>query len=185
MKVTSARTRKIVFEILLTVAFLGLFPVSVRVADPLFNHPIRTGGEYPVLLVWHDHVEMRWFRDLAEISPRLKDAHYTFNVAPDRQRWVEQQVRSTPLPKGVDASWIIDVKQISPSKQRIKLEVLGDGIAGLIYEANPDSIVPLKSRRAGPLDSLIILAVHLLIWGAFWLLAWMAFRFFGASYCSN
>lgn len=159
-------------------AFLGLFPVSVRVADPLFTYPFQTGWQYsyPVLLVWPDHVEMKWFDDLAEISPRPRSAQYTFNVAPERQRWVEQQVRNTPLPKGVDAGWIINVKQIGPSKQWIKLEVLGDGITGLIYEAGPDAIVPLKSRLAGPEGSLIILGVHLLIWGSFWLLAWIVFR---------
>jgi hypothetical protein len=177
--VPSPRATKIAFRLLLVVAFIGLFPVSIRVADPLFSRPFRAGWQYtyPVLLVWPDHVWVRWFRDLTEISPRPRDANYTFNVAPERQRWIEQQIRNTPLPKGVDAGWIIKVKQISPSKQRIELEVLGDGITGLIYEAGPDAIVPLKSRLAGPLDSLIILAVHLLIWGSFWLLAWIVFRF--------
>lgn len=160
-------------------AFFGLFPVSVRVADPLFTRPFQTGWQYsyPVLLVWSDHVEIRSFRDLSEISPRPGDAKYTFNVAPERQRWVEQEVRRIPLPKGVDAGWVIHVKQIGPSKQWIELEALGDGIRGLVYEARPDSIAPLKSRLAGPGGSFIVLAAHLLIWGSFWLIAWIAFRF--------
>ena len=178
-RVISPRASKVVFRLLLTVAFLGLLPVSVRIADPLFTHRFQTGWQYsyPVLLVWPDHVEMKWFHDLAEISPRRRGADYTFNVAPELQRWVEQQVRSTPLPEGVDAGWVIHVKQLGPSRQRITLEVLGDGITGLIYEAGPDAIVPLKSRLAGPLDSLAILAVHLPLWGSFRLLAWTVFRF--------
>jgi hypothetical protein len=163
------------------VAFVGLFPLSVRVSDPLFTHPFQSGWQHPVLLVWPDHVELRWFRELAEISPRPKGAGYTFNVVPERQRWVEQQVRSTPLPKGVDAGWVINVKQISPSKQQIELEVLGDGITGLIYEAGPDAILPIKSRFAGPGGSLIVLGVHLLICSAFWLVARIAFRFLPAA----
>ncbi len=173
---TSPRARKISFRVLLAVAFFGLFPVSIRVADPLFTHPFHTGWQHPVLLVWSDHVETRWFRDLADVSPRPKDAGYTFNVAPERQAWVEQQVRNTRLPRGVDAGWVIHVTQIGPSKQWIELETLGDGISGLIYEAGPDSIVPLKSRLAGAGGSFIVLAVHLLIWGSFWLVARIAFR---------
>ena len=174
----SARVRKIGFRVLLIVAFIGLFPISIRVADPLFTHPFRTGWQYqyPVLLVYADRVEMRWFRDLAEVSPRPKDASYTFSVPPERQRWVEQQVRDTRLPKGVDAGWVIKVKQIGPSKQQIELEVLGDGTTGLIYEAGPEAIVPIKSRLTGPEGSMIVLGVHLLLWGCFWLIAWLGLR---------
>ena len=171
---TSPRAKKIGFGVLLLVSFIGLFPISIRVADPLFTHPFRTGWqyEYPVLLVWPDHVEMRWFHDLSEVSPRPRDAAYTFNVAPGRQQWVEEKVRSTRLPKGIDAGWVINIKQIGPSKQRIELEVLGDGITGMIYEAGPDAIVQLKSRLTGAGGAMIILGVHLLLWGSFCLLVW-------------
>lgn len=176
---TSTRVEKIGFRVFMVVAFVGLFPLSIRVADPFFTHPFRTGWQhsYPVLLVWPDHVEMRWFHDVSEVSPRPKDATYTFNVAPERQHWVEEQVRSTSLPKGVDAGWVINFKQISPSKQRIELEVLGDGITGIIYEAGPDAILPLKSRMTGAGGSMIVLAVHLLVWGSFYLVVWLIFRF--------
>jgi hypothetical protein len=176
---TLARVRKIGFRVFLIVAFIGLFPFSIRLADPFFTRPFRTGWQYqyPVLLVWPDRVEMRWFRDLSELSPRPKDASYTFNVAPERQHWVEQQVRNTRLPKGVNAGWLIRVKQIGPSKQQIDLEVLGDGITGLIYEAGPDAIVPLKSRLAGAGGSIIIFGVHLVLWGCFCLIAWLIARF--------
>ena len=160
--------------LLLIAGFVGLFPISIRLADPLFTYPFRTGWQYqyPVLLVWPDHVEMRWFHDIDEISPRPKNANYTFNVTRERQAWVEKKVRSTPAPNGSDAGWIIHVKQLGPSKQRIQLELLGDGITGIIYEAGPEEIVPLKSRLAGPAGALKILVVHLFLLGGLWLLIW-------------
>jgi hypothetical protein len=114
--VISLRGRKIVRIVLLVASFIGLFPISIRLADPLFTHPFRAGWqyEYPVLLVWPDHVEMQWFHDISEVSPRPKDGGYMFNVAPERQTWVEKKVRSTPAPHGVDAGWIIHVKQLGP-----------------------------------------------------------------------
>jgi hypothetical protein len=149
------------------VGFIGLFPIAVRLGDPLFSYPFRTGWqyEYPVLLVWPDHVEMRWFHAVSEVSPRPANAHYTFNVAPERQAWVENKVRTTPAPNGADAAWIIHIMQLGPSRQQIQLELMGDGITGLIYEVRGDEIVPLRSRLAGPLSSLSILIVLLLLWG--------------------
>jgi hypothetical protein len=172
---TAARERKIGFRVILISAFVGLFPISVHVADPFFTYPFRTGWQfqYPVLLVWPDHVEMRWFSDPSQISPRPKGANYTFNVAPERQQWVERQVRNTRLPKGIDASWVIHVKQMGPSRQQIDLETFGDGFTGLIYEAGPDAIVPLKSRLAGPGGSIIIFGVHVVVWGCFGLIVWL------------
>jgi hypothetical protein len=172
--VTSRRVRLA----LLVAGFVGLYPISIRVADPLFTYPFRTGWQYqyPVLLVWPDHVEMRWFHDVSEISPRPEGAGYTFNVTPERQAWVEQEVRSTPAPNGGNASWIIYVKQLEPSKQRIQLELLGDGITGIVYEAGTEKIAPLRSRLAGPAGAFEVLVVHLFLWGGFWLLLWFVSR---------
>jgi hypothetical protein len=169
--VTSLRVKRIVLVVLVIASFIGLFPISIRLADPLFTHPFRTGWqyEYPVLLVWPDRVGMRWFHNLSEVSPRPKDAGYTFNVSPERQTWVENKVRSTPAPNGGYAGWIIHVKQIGPSRQQIQLELLGDGIIGIIYEAGSEGIVPLRSRLSGIEGAIVILAVHLLLWGGFWL----------------
>jgi hypothetical protein len=177
-RVISSRGRIITRIVLLVASFIGLFPISIRLADPLFTHPFRTGWqyEYPVLLVWPDRVEMRWFHNISEVSPRPKDESYTYNVAPEQQAWVEKTVRSTPVPHGVDAGWIIHVKQIGPSGQKIQFELLGDGITGMVYEAGPDEIVPLRSRLAGPEGSMIILVVHLLLWGGLWLLLWFISR---------
>jgi hypothetical protein len=163
----------------MAVSFVGLFPISARLADPLFTHTLRTGWqyEYPVLLVWPDRVEMRWFHHVSEVSPHPRDAGYTFSVPPERQAWIEKEVRRTPAPNGADAGWLIYVKQIGPSRQQIDLELMGDGITGVIYEATPDEIVPLRSRLAGPLDSIAILIVHLLVWGGLWLLIRLMTRF--------
>jgi hypothetical protein len=169
------RIARVALPVLIPVA---LFPISLRLADPLFTHPFRIGWQYryPVLLVWPDHIEIRWFRNVSEVSPRPKDAGYTFNVAPERQAWVESRVRNTP--SSGDSSWIIHVKQLGPSRQRIQLEVLGSGITGIVYEAEPDQIVPLRSRLAGPLSSLLILAVDLLGCGGAWFLIMSVRRVF-------
>jgi hypothetical protein len=176
--VIASRAKKPILIVFLVASFIGLFPVSIRLADPLFTDPFRTGGqyEYPVLLVWSDHVEMRWFHNISEVSPRPKDAAYTFNVSPERQIWVESRVRSMPAPNGGDAGWIIHIKQIGPSRQQIQLELLGDGINGVVYEAGPEKIVPLQSRAIGPAGALVILAVHLLLWGGLCLLIWFVSR---------
>jgi hypothetical protein len=176
--VISSRGTKIIRVVLLVASFIALFPLSIRLSDPLFTHSFRTGWqyEYPVLLVWPDHVEMRWFHYISEVSPRSKDAGYTFNVAPERQAWVEKNVRSAPAPHGADASWIIHVKQIGPSRQQIQLELLGDGITGIVYEAGPEKILPLRSRLIGPAGALVILAVNLFLWGGFWFLVWSITR---------
>ncbi len=176
--VISSKGKKTILIVLLAGTFIGLFPLAARLGDPLFTYPFRTGWQYqyPVLLVWPDHVEMRWFHDISEVSPRPTNAHYTFNVAPERQAWVENNVRSAHAPNGADAGWIIHVKQLGPSRQQIQLELMGDGITGLIYEVRGNEIIPLRSRLAGPLSSLSILLVLLLLWGGFWLLVWLISR---------
>src|SRR4029077_14389310 len=90
-----------------------------------------------------DHVEARSFDDLSEVSPRPKNASYSFNVSPDRETWVREQVRKLPSPNG-SAAWTIHVKQLGLSRQEIRLELMGDGITGLICEARPDEIIPLR-----------------------------------------
>jgi hypothetical protein len=171
------RAKKIVCSVLLLASFVACFPISIRVADPFFTHPFRTGWQYqyPILLVWPDHVEMRWVHNASELSPRSKGAAYTFNVEPERQAWVESTVRKTPSPNG-NAAWVIHVRQLGPARQQIQLELLGDGITGIVYEARPEEIVPLRSRLTGPAGAFVILAVQLVLWGGFWLLIWFCVR---------
>jgi hypothetical protein len=130
--------------------------------------------------MWSDHVEARWFNDVAEVSPRPKDAPYTFNIAPDREAWVKELVRRLPSPNG-NAAWTIHVTQLGASRQEIRLELIGDGISGLIYDAQPDQIVPLRSRLAGPEGAFVILAANLILCGAGWLFLWWVIRLTNSS----
>jgi len=170
-----ASRRKIGFVIFLIVSFIGLVPISWLLADRTFTHPFpkEQDSDCPVLLVWPDHVEIRWFRKASEVSPRPTDAGYTFAVPPDREAWVKSKVASTPAPDGADAGWIIRVKQISPSRQRIQLELLGDGIHGIIYEATRDEIVPLRLRLTGPSGAYIFGGIQMSLWGGLgWFVRW-------------
>jgi hypothetical protein len=167
--------KKAVLIVALVTSFIAVFPLSVRFADPFFTYPFYKDWNHAVLLIWPDHVEARSFNDVAEVSPRSKDASYTFSIAPDREAWVKEQVRKLPSPNG-SASWTIHVKQLGASRQQIQFELMGDGISGLIYEAQPDKIIPLRSRLGGPAGSFVILAANLVLWSGGWLLVWFVSR---------
>src|SRR5215831_2887012 len=137
---TSQRLKKIALVVGMIGSFVGLVPVSFVIVNPFFTRPYDPHWPCGVLLVWPDHVEVRWVKNISEVSPRPPGESYTFNVPPDRQAWVEQQVRSI-RPQNPDAVWAIRVKQIGPECQEIKLEIWRDGFTGLIYEAHPDKIV--------------------------------------------
>jgi hypothetical protein len=121
--------KKAALVVALVTSFIAVFPLSIRLADPFFTFPFHKDWYHCVLLVWPGHVEARSFDDLAEVSPRPKDASYTFKVSPDRESWVKEQVRKLPSPNG-NSSWTIRVKQHGASRQEIRLELVGDGIAG-------------------------------------------------------
>jgi hypothetical protein len=167
--------KKAVLTVTLVASFIAVSPLSVRLADPFFTYPFHKDSYHPVLLVWPDHVEARSFNDVAEVSPRSKDAPYTFSVTPDREAWVKEQVRRLPSPNG-SASWTIHVKQLGASRQQIRFELMGDGISGLIYEAQPDKIIPLRSRLGGPAGAFVILAANLVLWSGGWLSVWFVGR---------
>jgi hypothetical protein len=167
--------KKAVLIVAVVASFIAVFPLSARFADPFFTYPFHKDWYHAVLLIWPDHVEARSFNDVAEVSPRSKDAPYTFNVAPDREAWVKEQVRRLPSPNG-RASWTIHVKQLGASRQEVRFELMGDGISGLIYEAQPDKIIPLRSRLGGPAGAFVILAANLASWGGVWLLLWSVSR---------
>ena len=159
----------------LVASFMAAFPLSMRLADRFFTFPFRKDWYQCVLLVWPDHVEARSFDDLSEVSPRPKNASYSFNVSPDRETGVREQVRKLPSPNG-SAAWTIHVKQLGLSRQEIRLELMGDGITGLIYEARPDEIIPLRSRAGGPAGAFVILAANFVLWGAGWFVLWIMSR---------
>jgi hypothetical protein len=97
-------------------------------------------------------------------------------VSPERQAWVEEQVRAIRYPENPNLALNLKVKQLGPDRQQIRLESWGDGFIGLIYEAKPGAIVPLYTRIAGPADAMVILFIHLLLCGSVWLLAWIVIR---------
>ena len=107
--------KKAVLIVALVASFMAAFPLSVRLADPFFTFPFHKDWHHAGLLIWPDHVEARSFNDVAEVSPRPKDVPYTFNVAPDREAWVKEQVRRLPSPSG-NASWTVKVKQLGASR---------------------------------------------------------------------
>lgn len=113
------------------------------------NLPSDSNWGISVLLVWPERVEIRRVNHLSEISPRPREVPYSFLVPPDRAAWVEEQVRRYPS-RNPDAGWVIQVKTLGPERQQIRLELFGDGIRGLVYEATPTQILPLYSRLTAP-----------------------------------
>jgi hypothetical protein len=164
--------KKAVLIVALVASFIAVFPLTFPFADPFFTYPYHKDWYHAALLVWPDHVEARSFDEIAEIGPLPKNAPYTFNVSPEREAWVKEQVRRLPSLNG-NASWTIHIKQLGTSRQQIRLELMGDGISGLIYEAQRDRIIPLRSRLGGPAGAYVILAANLVLWGGGWLLIWV------------
>ena len=166
--------KKAAFILVLVVSFLALFPLSWRLADPLFTHPFRKDlPSDPVLLVCPDHVEILWLHNLSDGSPVPMGTGCTLNVMPERQKWVEKPVRALPAPNPGKASWQIHVKQVGEAHQQIALELIGDGISGLIYEAKQNVAIPLNSRLTGPLGVVFPLLINVLLWFTVWGLIWV------------
>jgi hypothetical protein len=164
--IISERTKKIAFGALLLLSFIGIFPLSLRIADPLATRKFDPLINTRVLLLWPDHIELRPIGALNDFSPRPGNAAYTFLIPRDREVWVRDRLRSYP-DHARDASWIIAVKELGPDRQRIQLEILGDGFWGMVYEANAARVIPLGTRLAGPLCGFVILGIHPACWGGF------------------
>jgi len=161
--------RKLALIVIVPLSFVALLPLSWRLADPLFSRPFdKTLVGDPVLLVCPDHVEILRLHDISGGEPHSRIAGCTFNVAPERQKWVETALRVLPTPIPSKASWRIRVKQVHEADQQIDLELLGDGISGLLYEVKRDEITPMKSRLTGPGGALYALAIDFGLWTAAW-----------------
>jgi hypothetical protein len=172
----SRRSRKILFVCALISSYVVIFPVSYVIIDSLwFTQPFNPIWQCGILLVWPDHVEVRSLQKISEVSPRPPNAGYTFNVPPDRQARIENQVRHAPTgdPEG---AWSIRIKQLGADRQQIQLERWRDGFTGLIYEARPDRIIPLQSRHAGVLGATIVFYLDLFLWGTLWLAGRLLWR---------
>lgn len=165
--VASPRTRKIAFGVLLVLTFLGIFPLSARIADPLATHKFDPSISARILLVWPDHIELKPIGALNDFSPRSPNAVYAFLITKEREGWVRDRLRSYP-DHARNASWILAIKELGPDRQRIQLEILGDGFLGMVYEANAERVIPLGTRLAGPGFAFIILGIQMICWGGLW-----------------
>lgn len=159
------------------ISLVLLTPISARLADPYFTRPFDPHIPQCVLLVWPDHLETRWVDSISEVSPRPPDAPWSFLIPPERENRVKEELRNQPLP-GKGAGWLLKIRHLGPNRQEIRLEIMGDGYLGLIYEATSDRIIPLRTRLAGPDGAFLILCFDLAMCGAGWLLIWSASRFF-------
>lgn len=156
-------------------ALIGLFPLSIRVADPLFSRPYEARFEVPVLLVFPDHVEVRLVRSLSEVTPPQTEARYTFAIPPARQAWVERQIQTVPPPRP-GSIWRLRVSQLGNETQRIDLEAYRDGLSGLIYDVHQNQIVPIAYRSAGPGAAFVVISIDVALSGVLALLIWGVLR---------
>ena len=153
----------------------GLLPVSWRLSDPLLNRPFDPALPLHVLLVWPERVEIRRAEGLSEVSPRPVDATYQFMIPVDRRAWVESEVRRHPSPHP-DAYWLLRVLEFGPDRQRLQLELFGDGIRGIVYEATDREIIPLHSRLTGAGFAYIVMKVNFWLWSALWVMIYIGIR---------
>ena len=149
--------RPVVWAVLVT-SLVALFPVSAHLADPLFSRTYDARFEVPVLLVFPEHIEVRWVKKIAEVAPPPKDPSYTFSIPRDQQAWVEHQIQALPPPRP-GSFWKLRIEQLRDDTQRVDLEAYGDGFTGLIYQARKTSITPIAYRRAGPGAALLYVLI--------------------------
>ena len=56
--------------LLIVFSLVGLLPVSLDLADSLFSRPFDARGPIPILLIFPERVEIRFVRELSEVSHR-------------------------------------------------------------------------------------------------------------------
>ena len=163
--------KKFVLIVVIAISFFLLFPLSWRIGQTFFTHPFNKALYDPVLLICPHHVEVLLWHELAKSEvPSTRGEGCTFHVVPERQESVKAEVAQLKSPG--DSSWTLRVKQLGENRQRIDLELLGDGVAGMIYEVRDNEITPLNSRLTGPAGEIYPLAVNFLLWFALWLIVW-------------
>jgi hypothetical protein len=151
----SPRTFRIALILLCIGSLIGFFPLALRLATRFATFAYNPAIDARILLLWPDRIELKPIRDLVTFSPRPPNAEYTFLIPPERLQWVTKQLRtySTPTPS---ASWHMRVRSLEPGKQEIELELLGDGIYGVVYEASSEVVLPLRTKLAGPSFAFIV-----------------------------
>ena len=161
--------KNLLLFVAIVLGFIVLMPLSVRIAEvKVFTRPFNGTLYSPVLQVCSDHVEILFWQDLAEPRGPAPRKGCTFEIAPETQAWVEQAVRNTQSPVPQKSAWTLRVKQLTGGGQRVELELLGDGIAGMIYEVRDGKISPLQSLLTGPGGGVIFgfidLLLNVLLW---------------------
>jgi|SRR5579863_6254412 len=140
---------------------VGLFPLALRVARPFATFPWNPKIDARILLVWPNHIDLVPVNTMSTFSPRSANAGYTFLVPKERLAWVTEQLKKYPTPTR-GTSWQMRIRSIGESRQEIELELLGDGIYGIEYDASDEKVVPLKTRLAGPGFVFIVAGIDVL-----------------------
>lgn len=168
--------RKWLFIVIAVVSFIAISPLSIRIGDHFFTLPFDKQFFDPVLEVCGDHVEALRLRELSSNNGALSSKDCTFQIAPERQAWVEDAVRHLQSPVPKKSSWVIHIKQLGRNRQRIQLELFGDGVAGMIYEVTDERITPVSSRLTGPSGAMYILLAQLCLWAIVCIVAWFLIK---------
>jgi hypothetical protein len=164
---------KTVLRVVMRISFFALLPLSWRIGDALFfTRPFNRTLFDPVLLICSDHVGVLKWHEIAKVHDLSTEVRCTFQVASARQAWVETAVRQLQSPNPRKSAWIMHAKQLGGNRQRIDLELVGDGVSGMIYEVQDGSIAPHKSRLTGPFGAVLPLDINIVFWIVIWLVVW-------------
>ena len=167
--------KKASLMIALAISFFMLFPLALRLSDPLFTHAYERSSFDPVLLVCPDHLEILQLHEAGDSKGWANETGCTFQVAPSNPAHIEKSIHGVLSPTPRKSGWVVHVKQAHDGRQRIDLFLLGDGVAGMIYDVQDEQITPLRTRLTGPLSSLIVLVCNFILWSAAWFVAWCSF----------
>ena len=117
------RVRCLVVWAVFGISLFVLFPHSVHLADPLFSRTYDARFEMPVLLIFPEHIEVRWVKKTAEVAPPPKGSSYTFAIPRDQQAWVEHQIQALPPPRP-GSFWKLRIEQLGDDTQRVDLKLM-------------------------------------------------------------
>jgi hypothetical protein len=155
-------------KLLVALLFLGtcaaLFPLAIRVADPMTHLPVtsRPGVPFPVLVI-DGGVPAIVTVDPGAVPPLPRGASYL--VPRGREAEVERRLNAGDTR---DGSWRLRVEHLGPARQHIELYWISDGYFGGAYEATATAIVPRYRKLTGAGFAFIVLAtatgMALLVW---------------------
>jgi hypothetical protein len=144
-------------------------------ADPLTHLPVTHVHfhEFPVLVVAGNQAWVEQVEDPLNVPPPPPGASYL--VPPGKAREIEQYLIDHDT-RGVDSSWVLNVKTLSPDRQRIELYLWGDGYWGGVYEATATTVAPQYRKATGPGFAFIFGPLALLMNMAFWGTVFLSWR---------